>query len=179
MIGLKKDLVQIVKYNPEWAVLADNFCQELRTACQGLVSDIQHVGSTAVPNLPSKPIIDIAIAIEHFQVMPKLKDILANIGYCYRGSLREVIERSTDTSEEDHYFTRESSFEVRTVHLHVVKYRGTEWKNYIQFRDILRNDPNIRKQYEYLKLDLMSKYPNDRQSYTISKHDFIQTVLKA
>jgi len=179
MIGLKRSSVQVVEYNPGWATLAADACQKVQQTCGNLVVEVQHVGSTAVPRLPAKPILDIAAAVDNFDVIPDLIQKFTGLGYLYRGVLSELLGTSKNAEDADSYlFVKESSPDVRTIHLHIVEYKGTEWENYIRFRDVLRNDPIIRKQYAQLKLNLLTRFPNDRKSYTASKHNFIQEILK-
>jgi GrpB-like predicted nucleotidyltransferase (UPF0157 family) len=72
MIGLRRHTVKVVDHDPAWAALAAEACQAVRKACGELLVDVQHVGSTAVPDLPAKPIIDIAAAVVTFDPMPEL-----------------------------------------------------------------------------------------------------------
>jgi GrpB-like predicted nucleotidyltransferase (UPF0157 family) len=65
MIGLKRHTVEVVDHDPGWAMLAFEACQAVRSACGALLVDVQHVGSTAVPDLPAKPVLDIAAAVVH------------------------------------------------------------------------------------------------------------------
>jgi GrpB-like predicted nucleotidyltransferase (UPF0157 family) len=72
MVGLKRHTVRVVDYDPEWVTLAHGACQGLRNACGDLLVDVQHVGSTAVPDLPAKPMLDLAAAVVTFDLMPEL-----------------------------------------------------------------------------------------------------------
>ena len=72
MIGLKRHTVAIVDHHPEWAALATHACQEVKLAGADLLVDVQHVGSTAVPSLPAKPILDIAAALRTSAAIPEL-----------------------------------------------------------------------------------------------------------
>ena len=72
MIGLKRHIVQVVDYNPSWADLAAQACQRILEVGADLIVDVQHVGSTAVPGLSAKPILDLAAAVQSFYVVPEL-----------------------------------------------------------------------------------------------------------
>ena len=177
---LKRHSVQVVEHNPEWVTLGAEICLELQHVCKNLIVDVQHVGSTAVPELPAKPILDIAAAVDSFDRIPNLIQSLSEIGYLYRSVFSDLLGKSKEAGNADsHLFVQESSPGIRTIHLHIVEYKGTEWTDYICFRDVLRNEPTIRRQYAELKLELLSRFPNDRKSYTASKHDFIQRILKS
>lgn len=169
MIGLNRYSVQVVEHHPSWGVLAADACQEVQRVCGNLLTDLQHVGSTAVPDLPAKPILDIAAAVATLDAIPELVERLTGIGYIYRGDGGE---------EGGHLFVRESSPDVRTIHLHVVEHQDAQWRNYLFFRDLLRQHPGIRKQYATLKQELGNRFRDDRKSYTASKHAFIRGILE-
>jgi GrpB-like predicted nucleotidyltransferase (UPF0157 family) len=169
MIGLKRNVVKVVEHDPHWAGLALEVCAAVRNACGELLVDVQHVGSTAVPGLPAKPILDIAAAVASFELMPELTQRLAGMGYTYRH----------DSGDEGgHFFVFDSAPEIRTVHLHIVEKDSVQWRNYLRFRDLLRQSPEIRQSYAQLKQELASTWPDDRESYTAGKADFIRQVLE-
>lgn len=168
MIGLKRHTVQMVDHHPAWAELAAEACRQVREVGGDLIVDVQHVGSTAVSDLPAKPILDLAAAVITLDVIPALTHRLLGLGYIYRGC--------SDNSG-GHLFVWEAEPDVRTIHLHVVANDDVQWTNYLRFRDLLRLNQAIRKRYADLKQDLMAKFPDDRKSYTNSKHEFIQGIL--
>jgi GrpB-like predicted nucleotidyltransferase (UPF0157 family) len=169
MIGLKRHIVRVVDHDPSWSALFAKERESLHRTLGGLVADIQHVGSTAVPGLPAKPILDIALAVRVLDLVPDIVEQLTRIGYIYRGD---------GGDDGGHLFIRESEPDIRTVHLHVVEQSTTQWKNYLLFREILRDDTNVRKRYTDIKKDLAKQFCNDRKAYTAAKDEFIQGVLK-
>jgi len=168
MIGLKRNTLEVVDPDPDWAILALEACQAVRNACGELLVDVQHVGSTAVPDLPAKPILDIAAAVVAFDAMPELVRRLDEIGYRYRRD---------QGSAGGHLFVVDSLPDIRTIHLHVVEHRSSQWRDYLRFRNLLRHRPAIRKRYAELKRHLASICRDDRESYTASKADFIREIL--
>jgi GrpB-like predicted nucleotidyltransferase (UPF0157 family) len=168
MIGLKRHIVKVVDHDPDWATPAIEACRAVRNACGELLVDVQHVGSTAVPGLPAKPILDLAAAVVTFDSMPELVRRLAEIGYRYRRDQGD---------EGGHLLVVDSFLDIRTIHLHVVEHRGSQWRDYLRFRDLLRQRPAIRKRYAELKRELASICMDDRESYTASKAAFIREVL--
>ena len=168
MLGLKRHTVHLVEHQMDWAAIAADICQEVRFVGGDLLTEVHHVGSTAVQQLLAKPILDIAIGIKNLELIPEIVKRLTDIGYIYRGD---------GGSNGGHLLVWESSPNIRTIHLHVVEYNGSQWNNYLLFRDLLRQDSEIRRQYVELKKRLRSRYPNDRKGYTASKHDFIMEVL--
>jgi len=167
-IGLKRHTVKVVEYRPEWVALFHAEEVGLREALDDLVEDIQHVGSTAVPQLPSKPIIDVAIAVRSRGVIPELVARLVVRGY---------IDRGESAGSGGHLLVKESEPSVRTFHLHIVESADSQWRNYLAFRDTLRQDDDLRARYAALKGELAARFAGDRKSYTNAKHDFISEVL--
>jgi len=135
MIGLAKGTVRVVPHHSSWQ---DGFEQErlvLEEHIGGHVLDIQHVGSTAVPGLDAKPIIDTAIAVASPAVIPACGQRLCDLGY---------IDRGDAGMEGGYFFVKESLPEVRTHHLHVESIDDPQWHNYLRFRDTLRDDDRVR-----------------------------------
>jgi GrpB-like predicted nucleotidyltransferase (UPF0157 family) len=168
MIGLKRNTVKVVDHDPRWAMVALDACHAVRSACDELIVDVQHVGSTAVADLPAKPVLDIAAAVVTFDAIPEIIRGLNRLGYLYRGDHGDA---------GGHLFVVESSPNIRTVHLHIVEHSGSQWRNYVLFRDLLRHRPAIRKRYAVLKRDIASICRDDRQLYAALKADFIRRTL--
>ena len=168
-LGLKRNTVSLKSYDPTWPSL---FEQERRTIGNSLspasYRSIEHVGSTAVPGLSAKPIIDIAIAIDSLSSLEKIRRSLERIGYEYRG------DGGTDGG---HVFVKSPGLEIRTFHLHVVWIDDPQWDNYIRFRDALRQNPKLAGEYAKIKMKLAEDFPEDRKKYTHAKDNFIQKIL--
>jgi GrpB-like predicted nucleotidyltransferase (UPF0157 family) len=128
---------------------------------------VEHVGSTAVPGLPAKPIIDIMAAVADLPSSVPAIDALKPLHYCY-------FDYKPD---QMHWFCKPSDLE-RTHHLHLIRWRSQLWHDRIAFRDRLRNDAVTRRSYAELKITLASKYREDREAYTEAKTDFLQSVLQ-
>ena len=168
MIGLKRGTVRVVSSANEWPLA---FAQERHCLCTRLghlVLDIQHIGSTAVPGLAAKPIIDIAVAVASRADVQRCRPLLVALGYLDRG----------DRGRKGGYvFVRERAPEVRTHHLHMVTSDDPQWANYLRFRDRLRVDAALREEYAALKWKLQERFAGDRQGYTAAKDAFIRRVL--
>ena len=166
MIGLKKGTVTLVPHEKEWDANAESIIKLLKHLLGDTVLDIQHIGSTSVFSIHAKPIIDIAVAVRD------VNDILPYV---------EVLKRHNILLHEEvvagqMFFVIENG-DIRTHHIHVVKWNGTEWKNYIHFRDYLNANENVALQYEKLKEELESKYADDRVAYTKGKQNMINKIL--
>jgi GrpB-like predicted nucleotidyltransferase (UPF0157 family) len=127
---------------------------------------LEHVGSTAVPGLAAKPILDIAAGYTGDIAYSTYIAVLASLGYLYRG----------DGGVPGREFFRRG--ELRSHHLHLVERHGTHWVHYLRFRNALRADPVVRDAYATLKHDLAVRYPRDREAYTVGKADFVERVLQ-
>ena len=169
MSGLKRHTVMLVEHNPDWDTIAAECCQAVRKACAELVVDVQHVGSTAVPDLPAKPIFDIVAGVLSLDSIPELVRRLGGIGYTYRRDHGDA---------GGHLLVMDSSPGVRVIHLHLVEHNSNQWRNYLAFRELLRHRPGIRNRYAELKRELAKLYPNDREAYAAGKTDFIRNALE-
>ncbi len=167
-IGLKKGTLRVVAHRPEWRGLFERERRALWDSVGDLVLDIQHVGSTAVPGLDAKPIIDIAAAVPSEEVLPRLEGPLRGLGYIYRGDAG---------GDGGHIFVKESAPEVRTHHLHVVEAHDPQWRRWLLFRDMLRADETLRAAYARTKKGLQERFGEDRKGYTRAKDEFVRGVV--
>jgi GrpB-like predicted nucleotidyltransferase (UPF0157 family) len=159
--------VVIQPYDPEWP---EKFAAESRLLASvlapWLAGPIEHVGSTAVPGLAAKPIIDIMAAVHDLPSSRPAIEALRRHGYCYSDYKADVM----------HWFCKPSELE-RTHHLHLIPFESALWHERLAFRDRLRRDDSARHAYSQLKLGLASKYRNDREAYTEAKTGFVQSIL--
>ncbi len=125
-----------------------------------------HIGSTAVPGMFSKPVIDIAIELEFFPLSQIIIDQLQITGYIFWDK----------NPANDHQFLFKNL--PRTHHLHLYPMNSQQVIDKITFRDILISNYAIRQEYQDLKIRLAAKYPNDREKYTINKTYWIKSVLQ-
>jgi len=159
--------VHIVPYDTSWP---DQFGQERRLLC-GMIGDwinggIEHVGSTAVPGLDAKPVIDVMAGVLSLEASRDAIRVLERNGYSYA-------EYRTDVM---HWFCKPSPA-FRTHHLHLVPYNSPLWKERLAFRDYLRAHSEVAREYAELKYKLAEQYRFDREAYTEAKSEFIQRVL--
>jgi GrpB-like predicted nucleotidyltransferase (UPF0157 family) len=133
--------ILIEPYDPKWPTAFDAERELLAEILKPwLVGPIEHVGSTAVPGLAAKPIIDIMAAVETLEVSRPALVRLAEIQYCYAPYRKEVM----------HWLCKPRP-EFRTHHLHLVPYRSALWTDRIEFRDRLRRNDKLSKEYAQLK----------------------------
>lgn len=166
-MGLKVGTVKIEKYNPEWKKIFEEERDNLQKIFKDLALGIEHVGSTSVVGLSSKPIIDIAVGLKKLTDFEKVKVNFSITPY----SIKE-------DSVSDEILVRKGNEENRTHFIHVMEIDGKRYKDTILFRNYLREHKEMLEEYEKLKIELANKYPNDRKLYTQSKNDFIQRVIE-
>ncbi len=164
-IGLTRGTVQLVPYEENWKAYFDEEAKLIKQKL-GESVDVQHVGSTAIPGILAKPIIDIAIPYSSYETAKTWIKLLEELGYEYKGD-KGVIGRL--------FFTKGPETK-RTVYLHVVD--SDEFNRLISFRDRLIKDKELAKQYSDLKQRLAGEHADDRSMYTHGKEQFIQSVFK-
>ena len=167
-MGRDADPVAICDYNPAWANQFADLSARIVASLQSIVLRIEHVGSTAVPGLAAKPIVDMDVVLPSSVDLPRAIRLLADLGYVHEGDL-EVSGREA---------FRCPSGEARH-HLYVLIEGAAELRRHIAFRDALRADAVLRDEYAQLRRLLAAQYPGDREAYTQGKSTFIESVIRA
>ncbi len=161
--------MELRPYDPDWAGCFDEERARLLAALPGLIRAVEHIGSTAIPGLDAKPIIDLQAGLtalaDSEQVIPKLVEL----GYTY------MPERVF----EHRIFLPRGPEERRTHYLHLLERDGEEWEVRLRFRDALRAEAALRQEYQELKHRLALQFGHDRESYTEAKSEFVARVLTA
>lgn len=170
MIGLPTSVVALSPHNPAWSELFQEQAARIRDVIGAYVLDVQHVGSTAIPGIQAKPIIDIGVAVASFEEATRCIAPLEALGFNYRGE--NGIPRR-------HYFNLHdgSRRNVRTHHLHMNEIGSDDWRAQICFRDALRQRAHIARSYEDLKKSLAARFPTAPMAYLAGKDKFIRKVL--
>lgn len=159
--------VQIVEYNPSWLTMFEMVRSFVTPVLTDIVIAIEHVGSTSVPGLSAKPIIDMDVVVNSQTEVLIAIQRLESIGYIHQGDLG-ISGREA--------FTQPDGLPVH--HLYVCETNNAELKRHILFRDYLRSHPDEAKKYGELKQELAQRFHNDRVSYTNSKTEFVNERLK-
>ncbi|MEV0787939.1 GrpB family protein [Kribbella sp. NPDC050459] len=166
---MSERVIRIEPYDPAWRERFGELGERLRGALGEVALRIDHIGSTAVPELAAKPVIDIQISVAALEPVGPFRRPLERLGFVYRPGNGERTKR---------YF-RESPGERRT-HIHVRKAGSFSEQFPLLLRDYLREHPEELTQYEQLKLGLAEKYGGDRAGYTDAKAPwFWQTIRRA
>lgn len=160
--------IRLVAYTEAWPELFAAEAQQLQAALQPwLCAGIEHIGSTAVPGLSAKPVIDIMAPVRDLSSSQSAIAVAHHLGYCYFPYKPSQMV----------WFCKPSPA-TRTHHLHLVPWQSPLWHERLAFRDALRRDPALAQQYQTLKMQLAARYPTDREAYTEAKTPFIAAVLK-
>gem|GEM_PF-210901 len=168
VLGLPYGQVRLVDSDPGWPHAFEVLAAELRGALGELAVAVEHVGSTAVPGLVAKPILDLAVGLAPGARTDRVRPAIEQLGYVFRGD-------KGDTGGL--LFVLEDPPAHRIAHLHVVPHGGQRWQRYLAFRDRLRIDPDARAAYAGVKRRLGEQFAGDRQAYTAGKGAFVVDVL--
>jgi GrpB-like predicted nucleotidyltransferase (UPF0157 family) len=165
-------MIYVQEYNPEWINLYAMERNKISSKAGAHIKHIEHVGSTAVPNLAAKPTIDICIGVgelnaESGEIISKLFEL----GYEYLPHLEIMIP-------ERKYLQKLDNAGNHLFHIHIVAHGSRLWKEYTEFRDYLINHTAEAVEYQKLKKQLAKLYSNDREAYTEGKAKFIKAILE-
>jgi GrpB-like predicted nucleotidyltransferase (UPF0157 family) len=158
--------VEVVPYSPSWPQLFERVAADLRAALAHVPSAaVEHVGSTSVPGLAAKPILDIDVIVDGDD-MPAAMAAVASLGYAHRGDLgvtdREAFKAPDDDPRRNVYVCRRGTLNVR---------------NHLAVRDVLRTRPDLREEYGAVKLELAADEAMDIDTYIAGKSAVLQKVL--
>lgn len=165
--SLDDEPIRISPYDAGWPASFEKERTALDAAIGAWASGgIHHVGSTAVPGLDAKPVIDILVGVEELGTSRVCFKPLAGLGYLY----------APYRHEEMHWFCKPHPSR-RTHHLHLVPSSSQRYADELAFRDRLRANSDLAREYVTLKRDLAARFPDDREAYTDAKADFIREAL--
>lgn len=167
-IGLLYGTVALAPHTPEWERLFAVEAARLRAAVAPWECVVEHVGSTAVPDLAAKPIVDIAVGVPAGTSPEAVVGPLVALGYDDRGDAG---------ADGGRVLVREAAPRVRTHHVHVVALGGDQWDRYLAFRDLLRGNSEARETYLREKEALAALHAGDRRAYTAGKAEVIARLL--
>jgi len=164
--------VEIVAPQATWLLDGAREAKELAAILAPFeIEEVQHIGSTSIPNLPAKPILDLMARTTSFDKTADIAAALAPFNWNY-------VPPELDRHPERRFFVRVQD-NRRIAHLHLLSYGSQRWQEQLYFRDALTRNPELSIQYATLKTGLSRKYRNDREAYTEAKAGFIATVLAA
>ncbi len=159
--------IEVVPYNPEWTSLFAQEATRLRDLFADNLIAIHHIGSTAVPGMPAKPIVDILIEVKDIDRMDVLQHEMEQLGYLPKGEFGIPGRRFFINGDEIH----------RTHHIHVFGNGHPRIADHLAFRDFLIAHPNEASTYAQLKQNLAKEFPDDIEGYMSGKHGFIKDII--
>jgi GrpB-like predicted nucleotidyltransferase (UPF0157 family) len=166
-LGLVHGHVRLAEPTPRWEALFGAEAVQLAAALKRVGAVVEHCGSTSVPGLIAKPILDILVGVPEPIDLRAVAEGLAPLGYEHRPNAgvtgNEVFGKGNP----------------RTHLLHVVPLGGATWLRMLRFRDMLRGDPALAGEYAELKRSLATRFPTDRAAYTAAKDGFISRLVGA
>ncbi|MCW9132287.1 GrpB family protein [Bacillus paramycoides] len=164
MLGLPYGEVFLVPWSEEWEVEFEREKKLIEKQIGEYILAIHHIGSTSIPYLSAKPIIDLAIELKDFADGAKCIDKLERINYSYR----------KDVLPERYYFNKG---EPRTHQIHMYEKGNKFLIEQLRFRDYLKENTNARIEYEQLKIQLSQANPNNKHKYAADKTNFVKATL--
>ena len=167
-LGLQYRTVALVRADDRWGAVAGVLAAEIEAALGGVARAVEHVGSTSVPGLLAKPIVDLAVGLPSTTTLDDVAAPLSGLGWIYRG----------DAGNEGGWvFVLEDGPRHRVAHAHGVEFRGEQWDRYLQFRELLRRDVSARQTYEGAKVRLAERFPDGRKDYLAGKDPTVRRLL--
>jgi GrpB-like predicted nucleotidyltransferase (UPF0157 family) len=158
--------VRIVEYDPAWPVMAAAEIARVGEALGGVATRIDHVGSTAVPGLAAKPIVDLQVSVREIEPTARYARTLEELGYLF----------APDPESPDLHFFGRPAARPRTHHLHVCEVGSEHELRHLALRDYLRAHPEEAARYAALKRALVGRRPGDRLAYIEGKQDYVAAL---
>lgn len=159
--------IVLTAYNPDWSEWANEEILELSALLKDYNPIINHIGSTAIPNIQAKPIIDILVELNPDADRQRIKEKMEAAGY--------ICMSVSDNRMSFNKGYTPAGYADKVFHIH---FHRTDDNDEIRFRDYLIAHPDVAKEYEILKLSLLPKYKNDRDGYTEAKSEFVSQTIK-
>ncbi len=160
---MPKRIIEVVRYNPEWVTVFEKEKRLIMKAMRPGIIKIHHIGSTAVPNLDAKPIIDVLVETDSMKSLEALVPALKQLGYESKGEFG-IVGRQ--------YFQKGGN--NRTHHLHAFQTGDSNVSRHLAFRDYLVANPDIAAEYGALKQSVVRLCNNDKDQYGLGKNDFVK-----
>ncbi|MFN3522344.1 MAG: GrpB family protein [Phenylobacterium sp.] len=162
--GLPKGEVFLTPPHPDWPALFAAEAARIRSALGARVLGLEHYGSTSIPGIKAKPVIDLLVGVARLEEADTFSPTMVALGY----------EDAGDGGVPGHRIFGLGA--ARTHICHVVPHEGPEWRTCLAFRDALRADRALALAYEALKVELAARHTKDRAAYTDGKTAFVQAV---
>ena len=157
--------VNVVPHNPNWAAQFQSEADRIRAALNSEIINIHHIGSTAIPGISAKPVLDLLIEVISLERIDQLDEVMIGLGYKPKGEFGLPRRR---------FFTKNNARHIRTHHLHMFEQGDSELARHLDFRDYMLAHPAEAKRYGQLKEKLAAQFPDDMDAYIAGKDAFIK-----
>ena len=161
--------VEVVPHDPRWRDLFDIESKSIANAMGDNAVTIHHIGSTAIPSIYAKPIIDLLIEVKNFIEVDRQTSGMESLGYEVMGEFGISGRR---------FFRKNNQESIRTHHIHTFEMGSAQVERHLTFRDYMLAHPEDAQQYSQLKRELASKYPHNIDKYMDGKDGFIKEIDK-
>ena len=169
---MNDDVIQLMAHDSTWSEKAAAEGKIIRDILPHSPLIIEHIGSTAIPGIQAKPIVDLMIGVSNLKDAEEFVSPLESIGYSFW----------RDNPEKNRFYfvkgLRQFGGTGRTHHIHIVERTSKFWQDHISFRNYLRANSDAAGDYQKLKSGLANKFREDREAYTDGKTEFIQRILE-
>lgn len=162
--------IELVEYNPDWVKMYEDMKKLFYASFGDKIAAIEHIGSTSVPGLCAKPVIDIMLGVRKLKDADEIIPNMICLGFEYNTKYEDVVPFRR-------YFVMKKD-RVSIYHIHTIPVDHPSWKTNLLFRDYLRQDPQTRDEYAKLKKDLARREWNESNDYAEAKTDFIRSIEK-
>ena len=159
--------IYMVPYNPNWRQEFENEAKQITKALSDDVVTVHHIGSTAIPNIYAKPVIDILLVVHNHTGLDAKQAAMEALGYEAFGEFGIPTRR---------YFRRDNAEGDRTHQIHAFEAGSRQIDRHLAFRDYMIAHPEAAQAYSDLKRELAAKHPDDMEAYMDGKHEFIQEI---
>ncbi|HVA97270.1 MAG TPA: GrpB family protein [Bacteroidia bacterium] len=183
--------IQLEKYNPDWTTIYKDIEADLRHSISFLNPKIEHIGSTSIVDMKSKPIIDILVGIHEQDQLDNVVEPLTRKGYIYYEKYNSVmpyrrffvkLKNKPDFLISKVYCEKDEVpnelNDYRLAHIHVLEYNSYHWKRHIAFREYLKIHTDIKNEYQKMKIQLSVLEWRDGNEYNNAKNEFIKRTEK-
>jgi GrpB-like predicted nucleotidyltransferase (UPF0157 family) len=157
--------VEVLDYDPSWATRFLDYAARIQRVLGAVTVRVEHIGSTAVPGLAAKPVIDVQVSVPEVAELGLYKEALELLGF---------LHRPHPENDEAREFFRPPG--PRVVHVHVVGAGSVEERRYLLHRDFLRAHPSVASEYGALKRRLAGQLADARQEYQLAKDPFLKQM---
>ncbi|MCE9658385.1 MAG: GrpB family protein [Burkholderiales bacterium] len=164
-----REPIRLVPYQEDWPASYLTERERLLSLFAPDLRAVEHIGSTAIPRMPAKPVVDLLAGVDSMAVADTLFEQVLLHGYTTSRAFNEMLP-------DRRWFMRSINGR-RTHHLHLVVFGSPTWLKHLLFRDRLRSNGELAQSYAHLKSELAARFEHDREAYTDAKSEFVASVL--